>query len=63
VSREHSREHGLVGILLKDHVDPPPEMTNCGSIFVTFRKLAVERAVAWTREGPRGDEDFTLQDD
>jgi hypothetical protein len=55
---------GLIGVLLKDYVEPPAELKGCGAMFVPFRKDAVEQAVAWAaalRESST--EDFTLLED
>lgn len=55
---------GLVGILLKDYVDPPAVMRFCGAIFISFKKDLVERAVAFA-VGEERDlaEDYTLEDE
>jgi hypothetical protein len=57
------RRMGLVGVLLKDYVEPPLPLRNCGAIFVPFKRDALERAVQWALEGERANEDYTLSDD
>ena len=55
---------GLVGILLKDYLDPPDPMRDCGAIFIAFKKDLVERAVAFALEEDRDrSEDYLLEDE
>ncbi len=62
-SKSAPNRNGLVGVLLMDYFEPPPAMVDSGAIFVTFKRDALERAVAWAVEEERTTEDYTLQDD
>lgn len=55
---------GLVGILLKDYLEPPGIMRDCGAVFIPFKKDKVEQAVAFAAEKGRDlTEDYELTDE
>ena len=62
-SKTDPGRHGLVGILLHDHANPPPAMADSGAMFVPFKQDAVDAAIKWALTEHHTSEDFTLQDD
>jgi hypothetical protein len=62
-ARSFPNRKGLVGIKLSEHVRTPPAMSDCGAIFVPFRRTSVERAVEWALKEQHTRGDFTLMDE
>ncbi|HUN81881.1 MAG TPA: hypothetical protein VMV81_10275 [Phycisphaerae bacterium] len=64
IAAAKSAGKGLVGILLKDYLEPPQLMRNCGAVFISFKKDMLERAVAFAAEEGRDlTEDYLLSED
>lgn len=56
-------QRGLVGIVLNDHAQYPPAMSDSGAMFVSFRADLVAYAIEWAMTEHHTSEDFTLQDE
>ncbi len=54
--------HGMIGIMLHDLNTPPTAMVDHGSIFIKFKKDAMEAAVQAAMEMVDSDEDFVVED-
>ena len=62
VAREAGK--GLVGILLKDYLDPPEIMRGCGAVFIPFKKDQLEQAILFAASGDRDlTEDYMLTEE
>jgi hypothetical protein len=55
---------GLIGILMKDYLDPPEPMRNCGAAFIPFKKDKLETAISFAASSERDmTEDYLLEDE
>lgn len=54
--------HGIVGIMLHDLNTPPAAMVGQGSIFINFKKDALQAAVEAAMEATDLTEDFVIDD-
>ncbi|MCG8404656.1 MAG: TIR domain-containing protein [Phycisphaerales bacterium] len=52
----------LIGIILHEFNTHPPVMLNSGTMFVYFKRDAVEEAVHWAVTNKPTDQDFMLED-
>ncbi len=61
-AKSKPNRNGLVGIMLGDLHPHPPAMHHAGTMFVPFKRDAVEAAIEWAVANPPTDQDFTLED-
>lgn len=61
--RAATRRIGLVGVLLQPWHIRPAAMTDCGAIFVPFKRDMVERAILWATTERHDRDDFQLVDE
>lgn len=61
-AKSKPNRNGLVGIMLSDLHPQPPAMHHAGTMFVPFKRDAVEAAIEWAIANPPTDQDFTLED-
>jgi hypothetical protein len=54
---------GMVGILLHEFDSPPAGMVDAGSIFVPFKRDAVEQGLAWAAGQVNPTEDYFIEKD
>ena len=62
VSKSEPDPNGLVGVTLHEYDEHPPEMVDCGAIFVAFKRDLVERAVRWALADRHASDDYGLRD-
>lgn len=62
-ARAQPARRGMVGILLHEFDTPPPSMLNAGSIFVPFKRDAVEQGIAWAAAQKNPVDDFMIEKD
>ncbi len=62
-ARLRPNRRGMVGVLLHEFDSPPPGMVGAGTIFVPFKRDAVEQGIAWASAQENPTDDFVIEKD